>query len=246
MSNALIGLPPLAIVLFTCNRPDYARRTLRSALDGVQYRGPLHVHMADDGSPAADTDDLLRLAGGYPQVQAVSATNAERGGYGRSYNLATQHLHGALGDMGLVLALEDDWELLRPLDLDPLAVALADERLGCIRLGYVGYTQRLAGEFVFVAGAHYLLLDAMSAEPHVFAGHPRLETVAWERTVGPWPEGMNAGATEFTVAHRLAARRGVAWPLDLVHPRGDLFAHIGAVQARTDQRPIEAEAAVQA
>lgn len=225
--------PTVALVLFTFDRKEYAERTLRCALDLINYSGRLIVHIADDGSPEGYANDLERIAGGYPHVQAVSQSNARQRGYGASFNLATQHVH-LVADV--VLALEDDWELVKPLHLDPLVLALRDSRLGCIRMGYIGYTQPLHAEFIEVDEQHFLLLDPHSAEPHVFAGHPRLETVAWERSVGPWPEDFNPGATEMSVSVRWEARQGVAWPVDLIHPRGDLFAHIGTVQARHDQR----------
>jgi hypothetical protein len=75
------------------------------------------------------------------------------------------------------------------------------------------------------------LLDGDSPEPHVFAGHPRLETVGYQRRVGEWPEGLLPGETEFSVAHYQWARMGVVWPMDLVKPSGDLFCHIGTIRS---------------
>lgn len=226
--------PDICILLLTYDRLDYAQRTL-NALGNLQYSGRLTLHVADDGSPEGYVQRLLptwpALVG--TEISCVSQTNSERGGYGRNYNLALQKVHPAYE---IVLPLEDDWELQRQLDLDPLVRALRESEVGCIRMGYVGYTQPLSGEFRYVAEHHYLLLDAASLEPHVWAGHPRLETREWQRAVGPWPEGLDPGSTEFTVAQRPEARSGVAWPLDLIHPRGDLWAHIGTRQARTDQR----------
>lgn len=228
--------PSVCVVLLTHApggenpRALYAQRTLRSTLDLLRYSGPLHVHIADDGSSPEHRAHMLELAGGYPHVVTVGITNSEGRGYGASYNLATQAIHCG---HEILMPLEDDWELRRELDLDPLVQALLEGPVGCIRLGYIGYTQELRGWFTGIAGATYLVLDPDSPEPHVFAGHPRLETRAFERSVGPWPEGMAAGATEFVVAARSEARTGVAWPADLVHPRGDLFAHIGSVKAGT-------------
>lgn len=204
---------------------EYAERTLRSTLDNIRYDGPLSVFIADDGSPEPYSDYLKKIAGGYEYVVGVGSSNSGHAGYGANYNLAMQSVHQWAQ---YVLPLEDDWELLRPLDLTPL-VRMLDEGYGCIRLGYIGFTQSLRGDFVYSTSDHsmYLLLDHTSPEPHVFAGHPRLETVAWEREVGPWPENRDPGDTEFMVAHRKAARRGVLWPLDLLPPRGNLFVHIG-------------------
>lgn len=186
------------------------------------------MHIADDGSVDGHAERLCEIAGGYARVAHVGMTNAERGGYGRSYNLASQEIHPSAD---IVLPLEDDWVLSRPLDINPLVETLVGALgIECIRMGYLGSTQRLTGNVVHTPAGPMLLLARESAEPHVFAGHPRLETVAFERRVGPWPEGLAAGATEFEVCHRPAARSGIAWPLDLGPASmndGSLFVHIG-------------------
>src|SRR5580765_205440 len=111
----------IAICLLTYARTEYAVRTLRSTLDNVRYSGQISVHIADDGSKPEHRSELYYLAGGYKSVQGVSVSNSERGGYGRNYNLATQAIHGACD---YALMLEDDWVLLRPLELDVLVLAL--------------------------------------------------------------------------------------------------------------------------
>lgn len=219
----------IAVVLLTYNRLDYARKTIASVAKNLKLPPGDEVwfHIADDGSEQEYRDNLWELAKKH-WGDNVSMTNSERRGYGASYNAATQLVHDVAD---LILPLEDDWELVRKLDLTPIAAALRNDTFGCVRMGYIGTTQELRGKFVRAQDLWWLALDPDSPEPHVFAGHPRLETVDWERYVGPWPEGMGAGATEFAVAHRPEARRGVAWPADLIKPTGDAFAHIGAVQA---------------
>lgn len=236
-----VGDKVLTICLFTYNRLAYARDTLESTLRYINYtRGPIHVHIADDGSPLNQTEELVMVAAGWlGEFADVTVTNAERRGYGASYNLATQVVHGFSDYM---LPLEDDWRLLRSLDLDALTDDLdhmEEARAqygpgagGCIRLGYMGWTQRLGASFIEMPSTNkYLLLDSLSAEPHVFAGGPRIETVSWERYVGPWPEGLNPGDTELAVAQRAAARQRVLWPLDLIKTWGDLYAHIGTIRS---------------
>lgn len=217
----------ITICLLTYNRLLYARRTLESALNHIKYDGNLAWHIADDGSPAGYVDELATMFIG-KHITNFTCSNSERGGYGANYNLAMQTIHPW---SEFVLPLEDDWELLRDLDLGKLSSDLLVLGGGCVRLGYIGFTQSLHGKFKAAPNGMYLRLDRDSDEPHVFAGHPRLETTEWSRLVGPWTEGLGAGATEFEVAHRSAARERVFWPLDLVHPRGDLFAHIGTERA---------------
>lgn len=214
----------MCVMLLTYNRAEYAVKTLTSTLAHLKTVGDLSVHIASDG----DTDDymqgLIDIAHDY-DVFPVTVSNSHRSGYGANYNLGTQVVHTYATH---VLPLEDDWELTRELDLDIYIGMLAELDAGCCRLGYLGYTQSLRGEFASSHGRHWLRLDPSSAEPHVFAGHPRLETIAWERSVGPWPEGLLPGETEFAVAHIAESRYGVIWPVQEVKPFGDLFVHFGA------------------
>lgn len=222
----------IAIILLTCDRPkercDYARMALRS-LEKLVTDEEIWLHIADDGSSPAYRNEMIAAARAMYGAR-VSITNAKGSGYGANYNVATQVVHGIDG-VDLILPLEDDWELIRPLDLAPFASVLRAGVFGCVRMGYIGFTQELRASFVSHAGYHWLALDPESAEPHVFAGGPRLETVAWERNVGPWDEHLPAGVTEFNVAHRPQARVGIGWPVGLIKPQGDAFVHVGALKA---------------
>lgn len=223
----------IAVTVFTYNRFEYARRTVAAMAKNLQSSEPLALHIADDGSRDGDLDAFVAWCRKQKQWASVDSTNSERRGYGASFNLATQQTH-QIADVHLLV--EDDWELLRPLNLDQYVpilrkgLALVD----CIRLGYLGWTQALRGELVRLDGIAFLKFDPWTPEPHVWTGHPRLETRTRQRTVGAWPEGVGAGTTEFAVAERSQSRYGVVWPMD-IKPDGDLFAHIGTVQARDDQ-----------
>lgn len=235
--------PPLAVVIYTHMRHparlNYATRTLQSLARGTRagarprlhYSGPLHFHLADDQSQADYLRELELVAESLGHVPSTSSGQGR--GYGASYNAATGRLHD---DYSLYLCVEDDWELVNDLDLDPFVAALTarPDILGCIRLGYIGWaTGEFYGALVEAAGNVYFLFSPASTEHHVFSGHPRLETRDWQRRLGLWPERLNAGATEWEVAGREASRIGVAWPLG-VRPHS-LFAHIGTIQAREDQ-----------
>lgn len=222
----------IAVVLLTCDRPEerreYARRTLRG-LDGTLRcsTDEFWIHIADDGSEQSFRDEMIELARN--QVgENTSVSNSEARGYGASYNLATQQVH-PIAD--LILPLEDDWEVVREIDLDSIVAVLRAGVFSCVRMGYIGYTGELRAKFVYQEGKQWLELDPDSTERHVFSGGPRLETVEFERRLGLWPEGMSAGLTELEVASRPESRIGVAWPIDMVGPRGDLFTHIGTKQA---------------
>lgn len=211
----------LSVVLLTYNRLEYAKRTLKHLVKNIRGIEPIKWVIATDG----DTDEYVAdLVAALALRSPVTITNSERGGYGRNYNLAMQAAH----ENEWILPVEDDWELTRPFDVGAVIADMKELGIGCARLGYIGYTQSLRGTFMRGASCgHWLGFDPSSSEPHVFAGHPRIESRVWSRSVGPWAEGLKPGETEFEVTHRLAARTGVAWPLDVVKPSGDLFAHIG-------------------
>lgn len=224
----------LTVLLLTYKRTEYAEIALRSTLDNLKFDGEIGVHIADDGSPKKHVDTLRKIAGGYSHIVSVGLSNSERGGYGRNYNLATQQIHAS---SDLVLCLEDDWRLTRELDINPLAKTLLQPdwsalHIGCVRLGYLGFTDSLRGALHRYNGETFLRLNEQSPEKHVWAGHPRLETVDWQRVMGPWPEGLSPGDTELAVCS--FARQGIAWPLDLVAPNGDLFVHIGTKRSTDD------------
>lgn len=216
-------------------RAEYARKTLESTLTNLDPGdNTLHIHIADDGSDPKHIELLTAICRNYGYEPSV--TNSERGGYGKSYNLMMQAVHSS---SDLIMPLEDDWELTRILKLEYLAKALDENpEIRSIRLGYLGITQPLIGTVAFRSGMTYLLLDPNSPEPHVFCGHPRIETVEYQRDVGAWPEGIRAGETEWEVTHRWPARTGVAWPLDIGLPAsqdwGCYFAHIGSVSFNQD------------
>lgn len=216
--------PKLCILLLTFNRPKFAEKTLRSILENLSYSGEICVHIADDGTGENYRLWLAELVGGYEKIKGVSISNSERKGYGANYNAATQQVHQ---NAEIVLPLEDDWEMVRPLDIDVFVEALQEKKFGCIRMGYLGHTQDIKGNLVIACGHNWMAIDPNSSEPHVFAGHPRLETIEWEKKVGPWPEGLEPGQTEFQVCHIRAAREGIVWPIDFILAYGDLFAHIG-------------------
>lgn len=232
----------LGVCLLTYERTEYALIALRSAVALMTgYEGTLRIHIADDGSAQEHQSELLTAAYDLVGFQNATFSDSKRGGYGRNVNLAMQALHN---DVDAVLMLEDDWKLTRPLDVAPVLRALeASIGVECVRLGYLSFTQGLFGRVMSAPPEwyKYLLLDPDSPEPHVFAGHPRIETVAYQKRVGPWPEGLNPGATEFAVAHNTEARRGVAWPMDLAFPTRDpLFAHIGSVRSTEVGVPLAA------
>jgi hypothetical protein len=241
----------LVVTLLTAHRLEYALETTRSTAQNLVHDGPVHFHIADDGDDdvyIGTLSDMWRKVRG--NREGITASNAGGRGYGASMNLSQQTTHH-IGPW--MMPLEDDWRLRRTLDTAPIIKML--ERKGhqtreewawavdappwfearSVRLGYLGF-QWPVTLHLFKTDEHlWAAFDPDSPEQHLASGHPRLETTAYQRAVGPWPEGYDPGATELGWCQTAEARRGVVWPLTLVSLTGsisgDLFEHIGAVRS---------------
>lgn len=236
-------LPQLTVAFFTFSpdadhpRTKYARDCLGSLLLNLGYEGELRYHMADDGSWPGHVDNLAAMFG--PDRAPPSHSDSHRAGYGASYNAMTNTVHGFPDE--LVLCVEDDWYLMRPLDLTPLARCLEDARINCVRLNYLGIAgdRSMRGYIIKpIPGQTMLLLDPECADYHLWSAGPRLETVAFQRQLGLFREHCSAGEMEIDVAGRHQAREGICWPLDFqVNASLDnpsTFAHVGTVSVKDE------------
>jgi len=217
----------IVVMLLTYDRFDVAKRTLESVAANLQQSDPIWMLIGDDRSSQEYRDALLDIAHRC-YGENVSITNSERTGYGGNFNAAAQMVHH-ISD--IIFPLEDDWQMIRELDVDPIVTVLREGHFNCVRMAYLGYLKELWGVFRHHEWLHWLEFAPNSPEQHVFTGGPRLETAEFEQAIGPWPENMDQGDTEILVCARDAARQKVAWPVDLIKPGGDVFKHIGQYKA---------------
>lgn len=238
--------PPLTVAFFTFApstdhpRHHYALRCLDELLVNLGYDGELNLHIADDGSGPGHVELLEAVGRERNWGGRITTSNSERRGYGASYNAMTNVVHGF--DSELVLSVEDDWALMRPFDVTPLAEAFgADPELNCIRLNYLGFGAQgiMRGRIVrHLPGRTFLMFDPACPEYHLWSAGPRIETVGFQRKLGLFREHCSAGEMEIDVAGRPASREGIAWPLDAgVNAALDfpsVFAHIGTVSVKDE------------
>jgi len=218
-------MPPVAVVLQTYNRTEYAVRTLRTAIDRLTYNGGLVWIIGDDGSSQEHLDalaDVMRLKGVDGQIMTG------RRSYGGVANDAADK---AQRITPLTFWLEDDWELTEPFDLTPYARCLLDaDDVGMIRLGHlpVGLDLRSVGYY----GRMYV--SVRNSTQYMYSGNPHLKHRRFFEAYGEYPYGRNPGETEIAYDYQIRASvtshsPKILWPLIL----GDrfLFAHIGEVQS---------------
>lgn len=126
---------PVTIVMTTYfihpERVDVAKNALLSWQQNIVYNGPIHLHVADDGS---DPDLLTALH--YNKLWKrgrVTFTDQYRGGVGTSLNRGFSQ---GFSVSPYVMYLVDDWSLEEKFDIEPWMYLLQQrEDVGIVRLG---------------------------------------------------------------------------------------------------------------
>ena len=223
----------IVIILQTFKRTDVALRTVQAACKHLRFSGSLAWYIADDGSPREHVDAVLStLHDAIGVGNQFVGYHSERRGYGANANAAWRE---ADHYSPLTFWLEDDWELLAPLDLTPYAHALDDAEIGMIRLGYLN--RGIGGSVVSAANRLYWRLyhEPVESVELVFTGHPSLRHVRYRDTYGWYPEGLTPGDTELGYAYQYRKHNSgapwIAWPCD--YPANGYFGHIGTVKTET-------------
>lgn len=106
---------PLAVLIPTFNRPSIVQRTVDQLLSNLRYQGQLLIYVGDD----SDNDDTKRALHGYPAAMVVPAPKR---GLGANLNMLLKTTSEQL-----IVQMDDDHQLIAPLDLTPHADKLIRE-----------------------------------------------------------------------------------------------------------------------
>lgn len=219
---------PITIILLTYQRTDYAVKTIESACRYLTYPD-LRWYIADDGS---DPEHVRRLERALDESGAhLIGTYSKRHSYGASANTG---ITAASYQGNLMLFLEDDWELTRPVDLWAYAsLLMEDESVGMVRMGYLN--NGISGTLMGHRGRLYWQLDDTKGRMHsayAFAGHPSLRHSRFHNMWGLYPEGLQPGETEIGMAnlwHSTTTGPHIVWPVEM--SQWGPWGHIGAIQS---------------
>lgn len=120
--------PDITVAIISYKRPEILRETLGQFFDLLRYEGEIRYLVSHDGD-ASETRKLLHDKLGWHNVVKIIG-EGERRGLGANNN---QALRGC--DTDIVLHTQDDYHLLKPLDLtEHVEKLLVDETAGWIRL----------------------------------------------------------------------------------------------------------------
>lgn len=218
-------IPPLAIVMVTYKRTDLAVRTVKSFSENLVYPKELRKwYIADDGSPVEHVGAIFRTLErhgeelyGYHNEKFGQGTNA---GWGWNHAMVKAHQVAEI-----ILWLEDDWELQRPLEIVKYMELLRDrEDVGLIRLGHlaVGSDVHIVG----YDGVHYLRYERSTQ--YAYSGNPHLRHRRFSEYYGMFAEDRNPGEMELAMDAAFRARKDgpQIWrPADI--PGWGIIGHLG-------------------
>ena len=211
---------PIFILLTTFNRTELALITINSVLANLRYEN-IKILIADDGSDEGHLSQVREACGDY----CVDAYNSQRRGVGHGMNWGLKRTRELGGQ--ILLVLEDDWEILKPLSIDThIRLLLNHEDIGMIRFGYL--SAGLNGTVIARENHLWLRLDA-NGNQYRYAGHPHLCHLRLHDEVGFFKEGLAAGANELNFSGRynaLPAPPSIVWDMNYGH-QGP-FCHIGS------------------
>ncbi len=208
-------------------RTEYAVRTVNAVTQHLRYPN-WSFYVSDDGSSPEHLNAVREAV--QNSGHSVIGWHSEHISYGAGCNRALRAAH-ELGT--LTLMLEDDWELMRDLDLWQYAALLMERPdIGMVRMGYL--SQGISAVCFGHSGFLYWTLDDQQSRNYssfAFAGHPALIHRRLFEVVGDYPEKKQPGETELGMAWKVASKVGpkVVWPAALGE-RGPWGA-IGAVQS---------------
>ena len=212
-------ITPLAIVLLTYERTEYALQTVRGIQENLRYP-ETHWIVADDGS-RQEHIDAVRTA-----VGAEHRFSTGKRSYGGIANWAWETSRSI---SPVTLWLEDDWYLDAPFDPSHYIELLMQEgSVGMVRLGRlpIGLDARTVGD-----GAQ-MYLHIQPTQQYMFSGNPSLRHIRFYEQFGPYPVGKSPGQTECDYDGQIRARGAhpkILFPIDV--GTWGLFGHIGAVKA---------------
>lgn len=206
----------IAIGLTTYNRTGMALKTISAIKENL--KADFFFLVYDDGSDGNHRSVVREAA------QPLDLYNGERRGVGHGMNWILRRSLELGSD--LVMILEDDWELTRPLNLDTHIRLLENQDVGMVRFGYLSIG--LTGE-VIAAEGHLWLSFIRNGYQYVYAGHPSLRSVnKLHERVGFFSEGLSPKQNELNFCAKYNAAinpPAIVWDMNYGHMGP--FAHIG-------------------
>lgn len=213
-------MEPVWILLTTYKRLDMARRTIVGLKTNLKYDN-VGWMVTDDGS---GNDYLAQIKQTIGPTYTIVAYDGQRRGVGHNMNWGLHHIFNELNGQ-LVLTMEDDWVLEKPLELLPYVnLLLHTVNAGMVRFGYAapGLLADLISE-----ENRLLWRIQRNGQTYRFTGHPSLRHKRFFDTYGYYIEGVPPGMTELDMCGKVNSKPGPEIYIPFEFNQWGAFGHIG-------------------
>jgi len=222
---------PIFVIMTTYNRQSVAVRTVQAMLQNLQYPdGELRWIICDDGSSDEHyLDPIVTLLTKTERddIFLQGLVNGKRRGVGWMMNTAIRLVKETFGGQ-LLMILEDDWELVRPLDISPYADLLVSHvDMGMVRLGYL--SPNINATIISRNDRLWWKIEP-NGETYRYSGHPSVRHIRFHEVYGLFDEGLPPGYTELSMCGKVNAKpNGPAILIPIEYEqRWGFFHHIGS------------------
>lgn len=176
--------PEITVLIATYERWELLEGCIKLLDKNLAYAGKVRYTFADDGDVQATSN---QIALHYPNLGEWEIIGGERLGLGGNVNRALKAIK-----TDIVLQLQDDYFLRKPLDLTPhVEKLLADDSAGWIRL-------RLLNGQRFTASIEdrFWRVNWFSEEGYICSDQPHIKHMRFHNAFGYYPEGLRVADTE--------------------------------------------------
>lgn len=210
--------PDVTVVICTYDRPVEIRKTIDSMMKYLVYPlDKLSWLIADDGTPGEYSNDVCDYIQILRPDSYISRTTTHRQGWGANVNRA---LIEAFKYADYVYFTEDDYVLLRPLNLLPYVAAMeVDKTIGLMRFGIAGHSFKCDLKELDISGwvpgyqendsntgysgegkINMWYIDRIGSRGpfsnYQYSNRPHLVHKRFHETYRLYPEGLTLGQTE--------------------------------------------------
>lgn len=196
----------LTVLLTTYKRTKLAIQTIQSTINNLRYDN-YQIIIYDDGSPEGHVKALRDVC------DPVDVYVGNRKGVGHGMNWGIRR--AAELDSNYVLTLEDDWELVKPLNPVPAMKLLENPEFGMVRFGYLS----AGAKGKLISGQHKLWFKFEPYEKfqYSYAGHPSIKHARFHKEYGMFAEGLSPKQNELNFCSKVNQKPNgpaILWCMD--------------------------------
>ena len=199
----MTDVPQVDVIIVTWNRPKEVAETFNSLRENLRYPN-LHFIIADGHSEPSVQDFMRRELEG-----AEIVVPPRRGGWGADVNLALRRSQALY-----VFMIEDDYPLLRPIDLMPAVRVLGGRKeIGMVRYrALAGHDLTCRLREAHIDGDTYQVWQILRSSAFLFCytHGPHLKHRRFHEHYGLYAEGLMLGDTEVEMCWRWKKNPGPA------------------------------------